>query len=591
MISEIIFAAFVDALSIKGMTKQVASDAVLKNWTEYKQGNRALQKALRISFEKTASALAVALVPSKLKLSPKLSKEFTDAIEERYLQPFCEEDEIAREKLKKIAIKQCKLLNKFLMRYEFEDVSPKQMANFLYNVRFIDEESKLKQQKELTHDKLKEDLLSTGKFEKNFVEFLFFGNSVFYEGVIFFLEKTIRVDEILNEHLAYFHKKKILAEIKKKRIIDEEIREKIDELKVKIKKFTESENFEKVTELGDELAELKEQKQKLDKFLVIAEKNEKLWQYFEEKLVKIEKCFGVIRFEDTSQSETEKQPPKEQEKEPEKETVKPTSSPSTSPSSSKQKTIEGIEFVLVEGGTFMMGDNDSEYDREKPEHKVTVDSFYVGKYPVTNQQYADFLNEYGSTKVKQGEYKGESMIEEHEWGVKQEKETWSSQEGYEDHPVVKVSWYGAHEFAKYYGFRLPTEAEWEYAARGGIKSNGYKYAGSDNVEEVAWYFENAGDKTHSVRELNPNELGIYDMSGNIWEWCADWYDENYYKNSPENNPQGGEIDDFSEEYRVLRGGSWYDVGVNLTRVSTRSYNYPDRKNYLCGFRVVKNFSD
>lgn len=585
MISEIILAAFVDALAIKGMAKQVANDAVLKNWTEYEQGNQNLKKALRISFEKTASALAVALVPSKLKLSPKLSKEFTEAIEERYLQPFCEEDEIAREKLKKIAIKQCKLLNKFLKKYAFEDLSPKKMANFLYNVRFIDEESKLKQQRELTNDKLRENLLSTKKFEKNFVEFLFFGNSVFYEGVVFFLEKAIRRDETLNKHLAYFHKKQILAEIKKKRIIDEEIREKIEELKVQIKQFAENENFEKVTELGDELAELKDQKQKLDKFLVIARKNEKLWQDFDEKLIEIEKSFGVISFEETSQEETEEEPPKE----PEEEEPPPSSSPS--PTSSKPQTNEGIEFVRVEGGTFMMGDNDSEYDREKPEHKVTLSGFYIGKYPVTNQQYANFLNEYGSTKVKEGEYKGEEMIEEHEWGVKQEKETWQPQVGYENHPVVKVSWYGAQEFAKHYGFRLPTEAEWEYAARGGNKSDGYKYAGSDNVEEVAWYFENAGDKTHPVRDLKANELDIYDMSGNVWEWCADWYDENYYKNSPANNPQGAEIDGFSEEYRVLRGGSWYDAGVNLTRVSSRSYNYPDRKNYLCGFRVAKNFSE
>jgi formylglycine-generating enzyme required for sulfatase activity len=248
------------------------------------------------------------------------------------------------------------------------------------------------------------------------------------------------------------------------------------------------------------------------------------------------------------------------------------------------KNLEGIDLILVKGGTFTMGDNNGK-DREKPEHEVTLDSFYIGKYQVTNEQYAKFLNAYGSDTVKEGEYKGETMIEEHKWGVKNENGIWKPQKGYENHPVVLVTWYGANEFCKFYGGRLPTEAEWEYAARGGKKSKGYKYAGSNNVDEVAWYRENSGIHTHEVGTKKPNELGIYDMSGNVWEWCEDWYDENYYQYCKNNNIRENPVNAKNGSFRLLRGGSWGNDSYNV-RVAHRGNNSPYYRSFNFGFRVV-----
>lgn len=122
-------------------------------------------------------------------------------------------------------------------------------------------------------------------------------------------------------------------------------------------------------------------------------------------------------------------------------------------------------------------------------------------------------------------------------------------------------------------FRLPTKAEWEYAARGGNRSRGYKYSGSDNIGSVAWYTDNSGETTHPVGQKQSNELGLYDMSGNVWEWCQDWYDNNYYGSSPSQNPKGPS----SGYFRVGRGGSW---GGNAwgCRVSYRSYDSPDSRD-------------
>jgi formylglycine-generating enzyme required for sulfatase activity len=130
-------------------------------------------------------------------------------------------------------------------------------------------------------------------------------------------------------------------------------------------------------------------------------------------------------------------------------------------------------------------------------------------------------------------------------------------------------------------YRLPTEAEWEFAARGGKKSKGYEYAGSNEIEAVAWYDENSEDKTHPVGQKKPNELGILDMSGNVLEWCSDWYEESYYNSSPGNNPQGPA----SGSNRVLRGGGWSYIPRNC-RVSIRYYYYPVSWHSSIGFRLV-----
>ncbi|MBR3766219.1 MAG: SUMF1/EgtB/PvdO family nonheme iron enzyme, partial [Muribaculaceae bacterium] len=130
-------------------------------------------------------------------------------------------------------------------------------------------------------------------------------------------------------------------------------------------------------------------------------------------------------------------------------------------------------------------------------------------------------------------------------------------------------------------FRLPTEAEWEYAARGGNKSKGYKYSGSNTIGDVAWYNSNSSAMTHQVGTKAPNELGLYDMSGNVWECCSDWHDENYYSSSPSNNPTGPT----SGSYRVDRGGSWGN-NARSCRVSYRDRSTPDYRDCYYGFRLV-----
>ena len=154
-------------------------------------------------------------------------------------------------------------------------------------------------------------------------------------------------------------------------------------------------------------------------------------------------------------------------------------------------------------------------------------------------------------------------------------------------PVERVSWDDCQTFIRKLNamtgktFRLPTEAEWEYAARGGNKSNGYKYSGGNTLGNVAWYGDNSGSGTHDVKTKSPNELGIYDMSGNVWEWCQDWYGKDYYSSSPQSNPQGPS----SGSSRVRRGGSWFD-NATYCRVAYRFSYTPTNTNYYLGFRLA-----
>lgn len=228
----------------------------------------------------------------------------------------------------------------------------------------------------------------------------------------------------------------------------------------------------------------------------------------------------------------------------------------------------------VDGGSFMMGatseqGSDAE-DDEKPAHRVTVGDFFIGTYPVTQKLWRDVMGSLPSDIPSN--FRGDNK------------------------PVVCVSWNDCQDFitklnrrrsemnlAEFssWRFRLPTEAEWEYAARGGKQSRGYKYAGSNDIERVAWYTSNSNSQIHEVGGKSPNELGIYDMSGNVWEWCSDWYDRDYYKSSPTTNPRGPS----SGSDRVLRGGGWiYNAGI--CRVSIRNFSTPDFRLNLCGFRLV-----
>lgn len=239
-----------------------------------------------------------------------------------------------------------------------------------------------------------------------------------------------------------------------------------------------------------------------------------------------------------------------------------TEEPTTSPPGIIDDEL-GVTWIFVEGGTFMMGSNDG-YDNEKPVHRVTVSDFYISETEVTFEQYDKFCEETGREKPS-----------DRGWG-----------RGIR--PVINVNWHDAVAYCEWASkmtgmkIRLPYEAEWEYAARGGNKSRGYKYSGSNDIDAVAWYGGNSGVQTHPVKMKQPNELGIYDMSGNAWEWCADWYDERYYLKSPSENPKGP----VNGEARVLRGGSWSSYGY-FCRVAVRVRNVPDGRDFDVGFRLAR----
>jgi formylglycine-generating enzyme required for sulfatase activity len=157
-------------------------------------------------------------------------------------------------------------------------------------------------------------------------------------------------------------------------------------------------------------------------------------------------------------------------------------------------------------------------------------------------------------------------------------------------PIINVTWHDAKEFIEKLNqlsginYRLPTEAEWEYAAKGGNKAHGYKFSGGDSAMMVAWYDSTISKEEHPVGEKKPNELGLYDMSGNVWQWCSDWFDEKYYSKSPSNNPSGPSA---GTPFKVVRGGSWWGP-VKDCRVANRDKFEPDKKDDDVGFRLVRN---
>ena len=250
-----------------------------------------------------------------------------------------------------------------------------------------------------------------------------------------------------------------------------------------------------------------------------------------------------------------------------------------------------FKMIFVEGGSFQMGalESDSEAgDDEKPQHWVELHDYYIGETVVTQAMWKAVM------KCNPSHFKGDLNlpVEKVAW----EKETEKSVSVKEFIRRLNNMLHEKGQLPEGSDFRLPTEAEWEYAARGGQKGdNGYIYSGSNNIDEVAWYYKNSGDgylpgsmdieidycRTHPVKKKNPNELGLYDMSGNVWEWCEDWYDEKYYSSSPDDNPRGPQ----TGSYRVLRGGSWSSFARGC-RVSRR-YDYdPGLRNFNIGFRLV-----
>jgi len=245
----------------------------------------------------------------------------------------------------------------------------------------------------------------------------------------------------------------------------------------------------------------------------------------------------------------------------------------------------GTHWVLITGGTFTMGDiwGDGE-SWELPTHQVSVNTFYLSRYEITNSQYANFLNAYGSETVKSGDYAGKLMVSEHDMGMKKSGSLWYPATGYENCPAIFVTWYGAHEYCRHYGFLLPSEAEWEYAARDGGQS--YKWAGTSDDQELpayAWYTVVLGSSsgTHSVGSKLPNGLGLYDMTGNVWEACQDrWHDT--YSGAP---TDGSAWEEGDATRRVFRGGCWGDK-AHECRTPVRLNGYTGSLSNDMGFRPV-----
>lgn len=223
-------------------------------------------------------------------------------------------------------------------------------------------------------------------------------------------------------------------------------------------------------------------------------------------------------------------------------------------------TVNGFvfEMVRVDGGTFLMGSNDPEAARnEKPVHMVTLSDFSIGKHEVTQGLWKAVMGSSNSHFVG------------------------------DDRPVENVSWDEAQQFIGKLNeltgknYRLPSEAEWEYAARGGNQSKAYSYSGSNDINTVGWIFNNSENMTHAAGTKTPNELGIHDMSGNVWEWCQDYFDKGYYSTSPNTNPKGPAKGNF----RVFRGGSMHNYSRNCRPTYRGGGNPSSRRNYL-GFRLA-----
>ncbi len=249
------------------------------------------------------------------------------------------------------------------------------------------------------------------------------------------------------------------------------------------------------------------------------------------------------------------------------------------------------ELVLVERGSFTMGDTWGDgSDNEKPSHSVELTyDFLIGKYEVTFDQYDWFCEETGRKKPGDNSWgRGCRPVINVSWNDAIAYCNWLSEKeklpkAYDSNGnLLDKDGMITTDPSKVVGYRLPTEAEWEYAARGGNNSEGYKYSGSNSVDEVAWYTSNSGGKTQEVGKKAPNELGIYDMSGNVWEWCSDWYDSGYYAKSPTTNPYNYT----PGSARVLRGGSCCD-DASGTRVADRFDFSPSITDYGLGFRICR----
>ncbi|MFW5799295.1 MAG: SUMF1/EgtB/PvdO family nonheme iron enzyme [Spirochaetota bacterium] len=239
------------------------------------------------------------------------------------------------------------------------------------------------------------------------------------------------------------------------------------------------------------------------------------------------------------------------------------------------------DMLYIKGGNYDMGKDDSIKKDEGPEHNVFVQSFYIKNTEVTNSEYAEFLN--NVEKVES------NWIDINKALISFDNGKYQAYKGAENLPVIFVSWFGADAYAKYKGGRLPYEAEWEFAAYGG--KTGIKYPwGNDefvNGEKMANYDYSRTDISNNdymlmeVGKFEPNAYGLYDMAGNVWEWCDDWYDKEYYENSEKFVPSGP----IKGKYKVRRGGSWFNNEISI-RITNRGYARPSMKSRDTGFRYI-----
>lgn len=249
----------------------------------------------------------------------------------------------------------------------------------------------------------------------------------------------------------------------------------------------------------------------------------------------------------------------------------------SSQNSSSQVFVENancglnMKMIRVDGGTFQMGatseqGSDTASD-EKPIHNVTLDTFYIAECEITQAQWQKIM--------------GTTIYDQYD----KAKSSWGTRGVGDSYPMYYVNWNEAQVFCQELSsitgrrYRLPTEAEWEYAARGGNKAAGTLFSGGGLIDAVAWYYGNSDSSTHPVKQKRANPLGLYDMSGNVWEWCSDWHDS--YSSSSQSNPTGAN----SGWEKILRGGGWYS-GADRCRVSYRAEYEPSNHFGDSGFRVV-----
>ena len=262
-------------------------------------------------------------------------------------------------------------------------------------------------------------------------------------------------------------------------------------------------------------------------------------------------------------------------------TLTPISPPETETTWTRPQ--DGMTMAYIPAGCFQMGREYGDRD-ERPVHEVCLDAFWMDTHEVTNAMYAQFLNERGNQGTGSATWLDTDAANVR---IHQQDGEWAADAGYADHPVVEVSWYGARAYCEWTGDRLPTEAEWEYAARGGLEGKDYPWGDESATctpgAENGAQFSACSGKTVPVMTFAPNDYGLYDMAGNVWEWVADWYDRDYYQNSPQQNPTGPK----RGEYRVLRGGSW-DFGGDCLNVALRNWLYPGVTRDSDGFRCLRS---